>query len=545
VQQARANKAKGGQKNKFVDPNNNLQELEGENQTTQSTITTTQSNPDDKWLEDEDKGGFIFSQNTNQNAKPQKKKPAPTVQPVGWEALNKEKEPEKEQEKPLPEPVENVVKKKVMKLPRAGESKKTDLNIAEEYFPTLGEEINPELHKPKPVERERKENTASSAEKKPSGPMKFVNAKKADTPEKSVQQSQPVPQGISSFSEKPTTHASEKPTTSFERPTTHASEKPTTSFERPTTHASEKPTTSFERPTTYTTSTTTFERGTGTTHASEKPTTSFERPTTYTPSTTSSSSQPILRNTNPVVSKETAQSEAAKVEDSKFKFASDKPRFMNAKVGSETKKKEVVKSEAELLQEAKDRDMEEKLFKEREEARKRAEENKARKALRNETGEHKPETTTTEETAQESKDKSEAKDKFEAKERSDAKDKSERKGFSNTKRIERAEPTEDKKRIELTEERKIDDPNSGFTDIKLVRKNPKPRKEVENGEKKEKKEKKIKAPKVEEHEPVAKEEDVKEEKVVPAHEVIALNTNVTAASWEAGGVLKKVSKKKA
>jgi len=73
VQQARANKAKGGQKNKFVDPNNNLQELEGENQTTQSTITTTQSNPDDKWLEDEDKGGFIFSQNTNQNAKPQKK----------------------------------------------------------------------------------------------------------------------------------------------------------------------------------------------------------------------------------------------------------------------------------------------------------------------------------------------------------------------------------------------------------------------------------------------------------------------------------------
>jgi len=33
--------------------------------------------------------------------------------------------------------------------------------------------------------------------------------------------------------------------------------------------------------------------------------------------------------------------------------------------------------------------------------------------------------------------------------------------------------------------------------------------------------------------------------VVPAHEVIALNTNVTAASWEAGGVLKKVSKKKA
>jgi len=235
------------------------------------------------------------------------------------------------------------------------------------------------------------------------------------------------------------------------------------------------------------------------------------------------------------------------VEDSKFKFASDKPRFMNAKVGSETKKKEVVKSEAELLQEAKDRDMEEKLFKEREEARKRAEENKARKAFRKEgeTGEHKPETTTTEETAQESKDKSEAKDKFEAKERSDAKDKSERKGFSNTKRIERAEPTEDKKRIELTEERKIDDPNSGFTDIKLVRKNPKPRKEVENGEKKEKKEKKIKAPKVEEHEPVAKEEDVKEEKVVPAHEVIALNTNVTAASWEAGGVLKKVSKKKA
>jgi len=236
---------------------------------------------------------------------------------------------------------------------------------------------------------------------------------------------------------------------------------------------------------------------------------------------TQTSSPPLQTQTqtHTITTTTTTTSEAPK-----FKFGSDRPTFSSSKTGE---KKQIVKTEEELKREEREREIEERLAKDKEEELKRRDERLAKKAKREEETGVKTDTVPTTTTAPTvTVTEGEKKDS----------EKKERLGFSNFKRKEiNAEVNKE----EIKQEIKQDSTNGQETQTKLVKKNPKPKNNDENGEHKEKRAKK---PRDEKPEP-PKEDEVKEEvKPAQAHDVIAVTATSTTASWDIG--LKKIPKKK-
>jgi len=523
VQQAKAKL----QKPKPFDSNKLLQDNEeGDGQNTQSLTGTSQSTQDTNWIDDEDKGGLIFNQEMIQPTKAPKKKAPPKAEFKTWgeSVQNKgnEEEPAPVQVEPTQE-FKDVKPKKIMKLPGQSnpERKKagTDLNLEQEYFPGLGEEP---VKRPEKVNRTPEKPAAGSfdrtSDKKfESGgaPPRFVNAKKIERPEPTGDQQviQQVVQQVVQQVSQPTPVAS---TTVFTRGETAS----TTVFTRGETAS----TTVFTRG--ETASTTVFTRG------ETASTTVFTRGEARTET----------------------RAEEDKPEDSKIKFASDKPKFVSAK-GSDTKKKETTKTEAELLREQKDKEIEDKLLKEKEEAGKRWEERGPKKMRKEGEGVEPEKEAKTVEPVKEGSSQPETENKFERKfgfQNAKKKDKVEGE-WEEVKDVreqhkEHKEQKEHKEHREHREHKEIKDTKGGNDDstvTRLVRKNPNPKpKHEENGETSEKQ---FRRPKVEgQHTeaPAQNHADEKKEetKIVPAHEVIAVTSNVTVAPWDIG--LKKVGKKK-
>jgi hypothetical protein len=130
------------------------------------------------------------------------------------------------------------------------------------------------------------------------------------------------------------------------------------------------------------------------------------------------------------------------------------------------KKKQIVKTEEELKREEREREIEERLAKDKEEELKRIGERLAKKAKREEETGVKTDTVPTTTTAPTvTVTEGEKKDS----------EKKERLGFSNFKRKERTDEVN-------KEEIKQDSTNGQETQTKLVKKNPKPRNNDENGD---------------------------------------------------------------
>jgi hypothetical protein len=468
---------------------NQMNEGEEHKTKTQTTKATPVQSAQDDW-EDSEPTGFTFAhQGTQQPApKAQKKKAA---KPATWDQ-QKDDKPQETPVEPAPVPKDEfvAVKKpqKIMNLPfKGGQAvvKKVEpgVNIGQEYFPSLGEEM-PVLPDPPKKERVVEKPVEAGGVTFSRAPPKFTTGKK---------------------------------------------------IEHPTSTREESP-----------------------------PHTSTQSMTTQSPPQASA--------------------------DGKFKFGEKKSFMSGAKVGSD--KKPAQKTEEELRREQKEREVDERLQKQRDEEQKAREERLARKgpAPRKEDETVKKEEvviaaptqfartgiarkvddgTTKEETvatppqfartgpARKIDDGTKKEEvvaaapqfartgparkiddgtkKEEATNESAAHDASkEKKGFSNLKR--REEPL-------IREEIKTEvaPVNGQEVQTKLVKKNPKPRNADDNGEKKDIRRK----PKEEKTETPKEEPEVKEDpKSQKPQEVIAVNSNVTAASWDTG-VLKKVPKKKA